>query len=157
MNADELLSIAIKNNQVIDYLRGTNGYRILSYNGDQSNAYLQDYISVISSFHRLQKSNPQISCETILFDSINELLDTYDILNIYTALKIIDLELTKEQTPYALFKIQKIEEILIKLRNELIKNKEKLMVAFPGETKSVFGLAELYSDYHVSKGGPSLL
>lgn len=145
MYSEELLKQALKEDKVVDFLRGTNGYKIMNPNGVQENLLMQNYGNVIDTFHDLNVTNPEYNLPQVLHDKVYLLLESDDSIDIYTVMNILDAELFKEKFPSASFKLSDVANMLLILKNQLIKNKNKLSTTIlNGDPMSIWELSQMY-------------
>lgn len=158
MNDLNLLENAISNNQVIDYFKGINGFRVQGMNGDENNVFVQDHSRVVSSFQLLYRKNMDLSIPQIFYDNIDKLLDSNDLFDIYTVVKILDSQIFVESSRFCYFKLEELDKLLLKLKNKLLENKDELdKIVFQGEKSSVWKLVNDYNDFNVSRNRRSFL
>ena len=155
---NNLLILALNNEKILDYFRGSNGYRMFSYNGDPNNAFMQDYSGVVWSFHTLNKEKPELNLPVVFSDNLNTLLDSSDLYDIYTSLQLLDAQIFAESNKFSSFKIDDMDQLLLKLKTKLLKHKDELSkISFKGEQMSVWDLANKYNQVNVSTGKRSFL
>lgn len=145
MYNEKLLKIAIDEGMVKDFFKGTNGFKIMNPNGSQENTSMQNYGKVVDIFHSMNSEHPEYELPTIFQDTVYELLKSDDTIDIYTVLNILDAEMFKEEFPSATFKLKDMENILLTLKNQLIRNKNKLSTTvLSGDPMSVWELSQMY-------------
>lgn len=139
----ELLLLALKNGKIRDYFRGSDGYRLFSYNGDPCNALIQDHGGVVWSFHTLHKERPDLDLPSVFSDALDLLLDSPDICDLYTSVCVLSAQVFAESNRFSSFKTDDMDRKKSKLRDALLKHRaEAEQTVFKGELLSVWELAK---------------
>lgn len=126
--AEESLKIAIKYNNVIDYLEGKPPYVILTDPRDLNSPHA--YYFSIACYNDFNKKNPQLQLDKLFEKEIIAKLssDKCNFFDTYCLFKCIMAQLRLETEEISSFKINddKLKEILELLKKQIIINQEVL-------------------------------